>query len=697
MKILNKFIWSKTEPKNKNDVWFDGSVFRLFKEEEWQAFTLPIDVAEKVAEVIKNASEVYQEKLEAGYGIVIEDNVISVIAPDWNALANEEGYIKNRTHFFNSPSMVSPFAWEINNTSSPKKAVVSLSKDFIYMFECNNNTYYIKTDTDKDSNKKLVDSGSLYIYYKCVNGNHTIEIQHYSQDLTNTFLVIHQQSISSAVSLGYLKQLDEIFIPDTIARKSDLKNVESIPLVNVTYNELKTLRNSKKLVPGMQYRIIDYQTTTVQKNTYSANNQFDIIVVADSDDTLNEVARACIHEGDTYFTEAGANLAAWKVWYCLDNDTSRFAWASDEDDTCVKITSLNEGTDHNLTHGLIVKVEKSIVSNLEYFFEYDGYPYSLVNGNIFNEYEELVGTYSEVSSKGVIYRMIDEWNNDCPYDFKNILFLISVSENDAFDKSGSRKIASYTFNFNDGEPWDTSIFGNNGHFTDDEGVISGVYNNVINKKLYSDIGIQLQYLNEIIFYAYYNYDSGAFYGYSNNNFDVDCGNIILSSGSNNNTFKARCTSNILKEFCSNNTFGINCYANILENECKNNTFGDNCSNNELGITSSYNTFGDNCNFNSIDYHSQYNVFGKGCNRNKFRDQTGPAWYVYKNKIDDGVSNMDFYYDDIKPNYNSLQYHHVFTGVCGNFIELYDSREYETCFALNYNGDIKEFCIAELVK
>ena len=23
---------------------------------------------------------------------------------------------------------------------------------------------------------------------------------------------------------------------------------------------------------------------------------------------------------------------------------------------------------------------------------------------------------------GVIYRMIDEWNNDCPYDFKNILF-----------------------------------------------------------------------------------------------------------------------------------------------------------------------------------------------------------------------------------------------------------------------------------
>ena len=150
---------------------------------------------------------------------IIEGGNITIkggATPNWNAKEGEDGYIKNRTHFFNSASTVSPMAWEINNTSSPKKAIVSLSKDFIYMFEYNNNTYYIKTDTDKDANKKLVDSGALYIYYKCVSGKHTIEIQHYSQDLTNTFLVIHQQSISSAISFGYLKQLDEIFIPDTI-------------------------------------------------------------------------------------------------------------------------------------------------------------------------------------------------------------------------------------------------------------------------------------------------------------------------------------------------------------------------------------------------------------------------------------------------------------------------------------------------
>ena len=78
MKILNKFIWSKKEPLNKNDIWFDGSTWRMYTEEAWQSFTLPVDAADKVAKVIENASEVYQEKLNAGYGIIIEGNTISL-------------------------------------------------------------------------------------------------------------------------------------------------------------------------------------------------------------------------------------------------------------------------------------------------------------------------------------------------------------------------------------------------------------------------------------------------------------------------------------------------------------------------------------------------------------------------------------------------------------------------------------------
>lgn len=128
----------------------------------------------------------------------------------------------------------------------------------------------------------------------------------------------------------------------------------------VTYDELVTLRDSNNLLAGQKYRIIDYITTTnLTTNTSSAEHQFDIIVEALSENILNEVASACLHEGDTYFSEAGAKLEAWKIWYCLDNDISRFAWANTE------------------------------------------------------------------RGKGVIYRMIDEWYNDCHYDFKNILFIRS--------------------------------------------------------------------------------------------------------------------------------------------------------------------------------------------------------------------------------------------------------------------------------
>lgn len=121
----------------------------------------------------------------------------------------------------------------------------------------------------------------------------------------------------------------------------------------ITYNELVDLRDNGNLITGAKYRIADYVTTTAQNSTISAEHQFDIIVEALSENVLNEVAFACLHEGDTYFKDSA--LEAWELKYCLDNDTSRFAWADAE------------------------------------------------NG------------------KGVIYYMKDEWNNECFYDFKNIM------------------------------------------------------------------------------------------------------------------------------------------------------------------------------------------------------------------------------------------------------------------------------------
>ena len=123
-----------------------------------------------------------------------------------------------------------------------------------------------------------------------------------------------------------------------------------------TYAELRELRDNGSFVAGSFYRITDYITTTTQENTQSAGHPFDVIVLALNENTLAEEAYAIQSARDTdgYFAEC--NLSAWKLWYSLDNDSERFAWADSE------------------------------------------------NGS------------------GVIYRMIDEWNNDLPYDFKNIMF-----------------------------------------------------------------------------------------------------------------------------------------------------------------------------------------------------------------------------------------------------------------------------------
>lgn len=125
-------------------------------------------------------------------------------------------------------------------------------------------------------------------------------------------------------------------------------------MTNITYAELKTLRDNSQLVEGQYYRITDFVTTVDQKDAKSAGHRFDIIVLATSSNTLNENALAAKHAEDTYFDNS--NLDAWELKYDLDNDKSKYAWAD------------------------------------------------------------------ETNGKGVIYYMKDEFNNECSYDFKNVLF-----------------------------------------------------------------------------------------------------------------------------------------------------------------------------------------------------------------------------------------------------------------------------------
>ena len=296
----------------------------------------------------------------------------------------------------------------------------------------------------------------------------------------------------------------------------------------VMYSTLKELRESSSLVPGALYRIIDYVTTTSQVNTKSAGHLFDVIVLALTNDTIAERAWVCHHEGDTYFQNS--NLAAWQIWYCLDNDTTRFSWANTK------------------------------------------------NG------------------KGVIYRMVDEFGNDCPYDFKNI-------QDDSSEYEGLYTFSFYNEDFSSYA--DYSVYSNQ------------CYNNVI-KPYYRN---NIQHINCI----YFDNSSGNGGIYSNT-FGEGCHDICLGANAQRNTFGSEiydCTFgnnfylNVLGDKCYGNVFGNDCQGNTLGQVCSLNTIGDGFSNNIFGNVCHSNTIGNNFTHNVLSNNCHHNTFGDNCSSNKF--------------------------------------------------------------------------------
>lgn len=240
-------------------------------------------------------------------------------------------------------------------------------------------------------------------------------------------------------------------------------------MTEVTWQELKDLRDSGKLVAGMKYRMIDYDTCTSKEGTKSAMHPFDLILTALDNKTLSEECSAIqsARDVDGYF--ANSNLGAWKIWYCLDNDVSRFDWAAEKG---ISITNLDGDVSttivcQKLQHPNIVVYDENQneISGVELYIamsygEEEGVSmYMCVDGNVAvgenpmymvyyntNDYPfELEGdisippqsgiavimdiinvtavSKSDIVGKGVIYRLIDgEMNNDIYYDFKNIMF-----------------------------------------------------------------------------------------------------------------------------------------------------------------------------------------------------------------------------------------------------------------------------------
>lgn len=138
-------------------------------------------------------------------------------------------------------------------------------------------------------------------------GGHEIRFPEYVEfkDNTaahNTVLKIDQNFID-ANKVITAKQGLNIDVTPTQAQHAVRKDyVDNKPnLIEITWAELKALRDNSKLIPGRFYRITDYKCTTAQADTQSAGHAFDIIVRADSENTLNEEASAGLPYYDGYF------------------------------------------------------------------------------------------------------------------------------------------------------------------------------------------------------------------------------------------------------------------------------------------------------------------------------------------------------------------------------------------------------------
>ena len=393
------------------------------------------------------------------------------------------------------------------------------------------------------------------------------------------------------------------FVTDTEKTAWNAKAAATAATQSVSYAELVALRNGKQLRPGHHYRITNFVTTVANDaEARSAGHPFDIIVLATAADTLSEEARAIVNENYAeYF--ATANLAAWKVWYCLDNDTTRFQWAD------------------------------------------------------------------EANGRGVIYRLVDEWQNDCPYDFKNVQFkrcLTGGSFVDDVVDDWDWKNTHYILSEDMGHFSNMAIKSTNDYrwfFTFSqadnadldnlrdasltrlalETEVGAYFNKACNcntmrpyytSALVDDAAYVVQALNNIILSSFDGGDGGAIKIYGNT-FDIDCYNTTLhdhcycntfgigccdvvgfklcqnrfGGGCNKNVFGNSCSNNTFGNYCWNNTFGNGCYSNTFGNGCYSNTFGNSCDGNTFGNDCDGNTFGNDCDGNTFGNYCWNNTFG----------------------------------------------------------------------------------------
>ena len=452
--------------------------------------------------------------------------------------------------------------------------------------------------------------------------------------------------------------------------ESDLQRAK-----NVTHAQLKALRDAGSLVAGQAYRITDYLATVANDTeARSAGHAFDVIVVATDVNKLSEQAMAALHKGDTYFE--GCKLEAWRLMYCIDNDTDRFAWADEENGKGVIWRMVDEwGNDAPFDfkgiqvrrYSCAVPEEKTFYGNyedkeddvtvttaIEIAVTTDNSRY-LNSNNI----AEGVSVPDEAMAK--IHRYLYERF----YYSDNWLAgsAISLWENDnyaamrvapayEFTASGRTYYVTAVLKKTDNARW-FYLFSTAEDKKDEnqdwtamaqedildascDGANYSVFENVIEAQRDSGV-VQLQHNLFFGNDCYYNTFGNECYS---NTFGNDCNSNTFGNYCNSNTFGNGCDSNTFGNECYSNTFGEGCYSNTFGNDCNSNTFGNGCDSNTFGDECNSNTFGEGCYSNTFGNDCDSNPFGEGAGNNAVTKD-----YMRYVMLENGVKYVNVSCDD----------------------------------------------------
>ena len=498
----------------------------------------------------------------------------------------------------------------------------------------------------KDSDKQPGDAGYNYGLVQLEdNLTSSDNISHREGLTAYQGKVLKDLHDTNAAAIGTLSNLETTEKTNLVGAINEVKEKAGKNLVSTTWSALKSLRDNGQLVPGTQYRITDYSASVTSDDTSVAGRAFDIIVVADSESTLNENARAIQRSGTSYF--ANSNLKAWRLKYCLDNDTTRFDWAYDG------------GT------GVIYQLIDEFGNDLPYDFKNIQFKRYEVSKYLVND-AKFGACVADINSqlaniKSLKWANIVKKSAEEAIDDNSSTWWSSETDSETLDATdtGWWKVDDENDMFVKGTGNDEFFYTFSALADDSDSSLTG---KVTNNKIAAHYNNGKMILPNNVFFCdscYYNTIGNGFnYNTIGNNFNSNTiGNDFnynaIGNSFNYNTIGNSFNHNTIGNDFYSNTIGNDFYYNTIGNGFNYNTIGNNFNSNTIGNDFNYNTIGNSFNYNTIGNGFNYNTIGNNFNYNtignNFNSNTiGNDFYsntignYYKwNHVEDGCQNLIF--------------------------------------------------------